>query len=223
MQSVIDAFDDTLNDEIFKSFSFSSALKQLKTSKANLKFLIGEPGSGKSFLLNYYKQENPNTIILQGLLTKEDIDKNLDNDRLIIIDEAQLLDEKILEYIRILCDTKKYNFLISIHLQDGLKILEQLHYKNRFIDIIKVNPLSKAEMIQYINTKLINNSANYLISKKEFDKIYKYTLGNFRYIKKFLKTSFELLQIAKENNLKYTKINNCILTMSAIKLGLENG
>ena len=223
MQKLIDTFDDTLTDEVFKSISFSSALNKIRDSKNNLKFLIGEAGSGKSFLLNYYHKENPNTIILKGLLTKEDIESNLDENKLIMIDEAQVLDEKVIEYIRMLCDTKKYYFLISIHLKDGMKILEKPHYKTRFIDVIKINPLSKVEMIQYINTKLINNSANYLISKKDFNKIYKYTTGNFRMIKKFLKTAFELLKISKDNNLKYTKIDNCILTMSAIKLGLENG
>jgi len=223
MQNLIDAFDDTLNDEVFKSISFSSALMQIKDSKNNLKFLIGASGSGKSFLLNYYHKLNPDTILLQGLVTKENIDKNLDENKLIMIDEAQLLDEKVLEYIRMLSDSKKYTFLLSTHSEDGLKILEKPHFKNRFIDVIEIKPLSKAEMIQYINTKLLNNSANYLISKKEFNKIYNYTSGNFRFIKKFLKTSFELLQTAKENNLKYTKIDNCILTMSAIKSGLENG
>jgi len=223
-ENVIKNFEDTIDvNDIFNSFSFNYALNTIKESTNYLKFLIGIPGSGKTFLINYYKTLTLNSIILQGTISKEELDTYLSQPvELFIIDEAQLLDIKIIEYIRTLTDTKKYNFLLSMHLKEAKEILSKEHFKSRSIDIIELNPITKEEMIQYLNTKLIKNNANYILTKKEFNKIFNYTNGNFRYIKKFTKTLFELLEFAYQNNLsKYRKINNCLLSMTALKLGIE--
>jgi len=219
-ENLIKEFEDSINDSVFETLSFNFAKKDLVESKANLKFLIGIPGSGKTFLLKHTYPEVP---LLSSLLSKEDIDKHLEEDKLLIIDEAQTLDSSLIEYIRMLSDTKKYNFIVSMHLKEAKEILNKDHFKSRTIDVVELQPISKNEMIQYINVKLLKNNANHLFTKKEFNRIYKYTKGNFRYIKKFVKTLFELLEFATQNNIqKYLKINNCLITMTAIKLGLEN-
>ena len=218
-ETLIKEFEDSLKDNVFETMAFNFAKKELQESNNNIRFLIGVPGSGKSFLLAHIY---PTTPILASTLTKEDIDKNLHKE-LIIIDEAQMLDNSLIEYIRTLTDTKKYNFLLSMHLKEAKEILEKDHFKSRSIDVIELKPITKQEMTQYINVKLLKNNANHIFSKKEFDIIYKYTKGNFRYIKKFVKTLFELLDFAISNNIqKHSKINNCLITMTAIKLGLEN-
>jgi len=218
-ESLIKDFEAT-KDNVFETLSFNFAKKELQNSKSNLKFLIGVPGSGKTFFLNHLF---PNHKILSSLLTKEDIDKNLNENQLLIIDEAQMLDNSLIEYIRTLADTQKYSFLLSMHTKEAKEILNKDHFKSRNIDIIELQPITKQEMIQYINVKLLKNNANYLFSKKEFDIMYKYTKGNFRYIKKFVKTLFELLDFAIKNNIqKHSKINSCLITMAAIKLGLED-
>ena len=225
-ENVIQKFEDVINvNDAFNSFIFNFALKSIEESKSNLKFLIGVPGSGKSFLVNYYASKYPDTIILQGTISsKEELNEFLYDDKLIIIDEAQLLDLKMIEYIRILTDTKKYSFLLSMHTKDAKELLSKEHFKSRNIDVIELKPITKEEMIQYINSKLIQNNVHHIFTKKEFNIIYNYTQGNFRYIKKFVKILFELLNFAAKNNLsKYKKINSCLITMSAIKLGLENG
>jgi len=223
-QNLIDEFSDVIKtNDVFNSFSFNFALNTIENSSHNLKFLIGTPGSGKTFLINYYEKEHKETLILQGTITREELIEFLYNDRLIIIDEAQLMDIKLIEYIRTLTDTKEYTFLLSMHTKEAKEILNKEHFKTRNIDVIELNPITKAEMIQYINAKLIKNNANHIFSKKEFNIIYNYTNGNFRYIKKFIKTLFELLDFASKNNLsKYSKINDCLITMTAIKLGLQN-
>jgi len=224
-ENVIKIFEDIIEDEVFHTYSFDNAYKQIVESKSNLKFLLGESGSGKSFLINYLQDKlSPTPIVINGFISTDEIDSILDEYRLIIIDEAQLLEEKVIEYIRILTDTKKYNFLLSMHKHESDKILQQEHFKSRDIEVILLDKITKEEMIQYLNIKLLQANANHLLTKKEFNKIYNYTNGNFRYIKKFIKTLFQLLQFAKDNNLKkYDKINNCLITMSAIELGLENG
>jgi len=219
-ENLIKEFEDSLEDNVFETLSFNFAKKDLAESKANLKFLIGVPGSGKTFLLKHTYQDIP---ILSTLLSKEDIDNALKENNFLIIDEAQTLDNSLIEYIRMLSDTKKYNFILSMHLKEAKEILNKEHFKSRSIDVVELQPISKNEMIQYINVKLLENNANHLFTKKEFNKIYKYTKGNFRYIKKFVKTLFELLEFATTNKIqKHLKINNCLITMTALKLGLEN-
>jgi len=224
-QNLIDSFKDTIDTKnIFNSLNFSSALSSLLDSKNNLKFLIGEPGVGKTFLLNLYKKEIQNPILIDGLISKEEFNKILtQNYDIIIIDEAQLLDMRMIETIRTLSDANKHKFLLSMHLKDAKEILNKEHFKSRSIDIIELQPITKEEMIKYLNSILFLNNANHLFSDKEFKTIYKYTNGNFRYIKKFVRTLFELLDYAQKNKLeKYQQINKCLLTMTAIKLGLEN-
>jgi len=83
--------------------------------------------------------------------------------------------------------------------------------------------LTKKEMIQFINVELIKHNANHIFTNKEFNTIFSYTKGNFRYIKKFIKTLFKLLEFAHTKNLtKYQKPNKCLLIMTALELGLEN-
>ena len=229
-EDVIKEFDDIIKtDELFRSFSFNFAYSKLKKSKTHLKFLIGIPGSGKSFLIDYFYQNLEDTdkdkvIILKGAISKEELHKSLVTHTFIIIDEAQLLDIKMIEFIRTLSDSRTHSFLLSMHTNDAMEILKMEHFKSRNIDVIDLKPISKQEMIQYLNQKLLNTNANHLFTKKEFDIIFKYTKGNFRYIKKFVKTLFELLEFASNNNLKkYKDINSCLITMTAIELGLENG
>jgi hypothetical protein len=222
-EDVIEEFEDKIDiNDTFKSYSFTNAYNKIIESKTNLKFLIGFSGSGKSFLINVISKDIP-SLIVNSLINKDTLDTIKTKDKLIIIDEAQLLDEKLIEYIRILSD-EGYKFLLSMHKEDSSNILNKEHFKTREIDIIELLPITKEEMIQYLNVKLLKSNANHLFTSKEFNTIYKYTKGNFRYIKRFVKTLFELLKFANENNLpKYHKINSCLITMSAIHLGLENG
>jgi len=225
-EKVIESFRDIINTEnIFNSLNFSSALASLIASRNNLKFLIGEPGVGKTFLLYLYQKEFKKAIIIDGLISQNAFENILkENYDIIIVDEAQLLDIKMIEAIRTLSDNDKHKFLLSMHLKEAKEILEKEHFKSRSIDIVELKPITKEEMIKYINSILFLNNANHLFSDKEFKIIYKYTKGNFRYIKKFVRTLFELLEFAHENKLeKYQQINKCLLTMTAIKLGLENG
>jgi predicted AAA+ superfamily ATPase len=237
-EKLIDSFSDNIEvNDYFNSLSFEISKKSVLNKKANLKFLLGQPGSGKTFLINYLIQKEEEIEYFyfpRGFDSKEEFFvrlgiKNLEDDKnsfkdkkhLIIIDEAQLLENSLLEYIRTLSDTKCFNFLLSTHLDDGKKILSKQHFKSREIDIIELDPISKEEMIRFVNKKLLTFNEDNLVTKSDFDDIYKFTNGNFRYIKRFMKKSFELLQFAKENKIeKYTKIDKCIVTMAGLDLGL---
>jgi predicted AAA+ superfamily ATPase len=235
---LIDSFSDYIEvDDYFNTLSFELSKKSVLTNSSNLIFLLGLPGSGKTFLINYLIQKEEDTQYFyfpRGFDTKEeffsklnitDIEKDKEifknKTHLIVIDEAQLLDNSMLEYIRTLSDTKCFNFLLSMHLDDGKKILSQHHFKSREISIIELDPITKEEMIRYVNKKLFTEKEENLVKKSDFNIIYKLTNGNFRYIKRVMKKSFELLKFAKENKIpKYNKIDKCIITMAAIDLGL---
>ena len=221
-ENVIKDFEDVIDiTDKFNTFSFNFALNSLKEAESNLRFLLGVPGSGKTFLLNVFHYQNPDTLYINKPLTKEQFENFTAST--ILIDEAQLLDKDTIEYIRILADEKRFTFVLAMHLKETEEILSKEHFKSRTIDIIKLNPITEEEMIQYINKKLLIDGANHLFTEKEFHQIYKYTKGNFRYIKKFVRTLFKLLNFAVKHNLeKYKKINSCLITMTAIKLGLED-
>jgi predicted AAA+ superfamily ATPase len=237
-EKLIDAFTDKIEvNECFNTLSFELSKKSVMENKSNLIFLLGLPGSGKTFLINYLMQTDKSKEYIfspRAFSNKDeflsklniiDIEKEKETFRnkphLIIIDEAQLLDNTMLEFIRTLSDTKCFNFLLSMHLNEGKKIISQDHFRSREISVVNLNPITKNEMIRYVNKKLFENKEEYFFRKSDFNFIYKITNGNFRYTKRMIKKSFELLRFAVENHIsKYNKINKCILTMAAIDLGL---
>ena len=232
-QEIIEKFSDIIDvNHTFNSISFNMALQQIESSENRLKFLLGVPGSGKTFLINFLKEKwkKRNILLLQAPLTleelKEKIKKELISHQInfIIIDEAQLLDDLSLEYVRVITDNYDIEIMLSMHKKEGEKLLKKEHFKSRSIDVIELSMLTKKEMIQFINVELIKNNENHIFTEKEFNIIFNYTKGNFRYIKKFIKILFELLEFAYTKNLtKYQKPNRCLLTMTALELGLENG
>jgi 23S rRNA U2552 (ribose-2'-O)-methylase RlmE/FtsJ len=231
-QEIIEKFNDVIDvNHTFNSLSFNVALQQIEIGDNKLKFLLGVPGSGKTFLINFLKEKwkEKHILLLQAPLTLEELKDKIKKELIahqvdfIIIDEAQLLDELSLEYVRVITDNYEIEIMLSMHLKEGKKVLQKEHFKSRNIDIIELNMLTKKEMIQFINVELIKHNTNHIFTNKEFDIVYNYTNGNFRYIKKFIRTLFELLEFAHTKNLtKYQKPNRCLLTMTALELGLEN-
>lgn len=222
---IIEQFEDIIDiNNPFPSFAFKFAVEDLQKSNVNLKFLIGVPGSGKTFIISYFMSKtDKNILFLKAPVSFKELKEKFTEQEIIIIDEAQLLDIKTIEYIRTVTDNKETTVILSMHEKEAKPILELDHFKSRDIDIIKLELLSKEEIKQFINATLIKSNLNIQISNTQFNKIYKYTNGNFRWTKKLFKTIFMLLDFAHKNNLKkYDKINNCLITMAALKTGLEN-
>lgn len=242
-EALIKAFSDTIDSEnYFKTMSSELSKESLLENRDHLLFLLGDPGSGKSFLVTYLRQQNDSRSFYffpRGFDSKKELHKALfqeeeseeemlnryaNHSHLIIIDEAQLMPIEMIEYIRTLSDTKKCYFLLVMHKKEGEAILNESHFKSREISKIVLNTMEKEEMVRYLNALLLAHSRQDLLSKKEANEIFKYTQGNFRYVKKFMKTALELLTFAHKNQLKkYKRINSCIVKMSAIELGLLRG
>lgn len=147
-------------------------------------FLLGEPGSGKSFLLHHLKTiwsgERDILLIETPFLTPFDLLKKLLNhkgitvydndierlrvqatelyaasDHLIMIDEAQLLSAEMKEFIRILSDSKAFWFIIAMHQSEGTAILRVPHFKSRPHRIIDLSPLNLMECKNYVHRELV--------------------------------------------------------------------
>ncbi len=240
---------DSVSAEITRH-KIESAIKE---KNAPLIFLIGDPGVGKSYILklisNEIEKEHLSIFIdhpffdkrdlLKILYGKKDIpfdpkksfnslkDELLDlyknTEHTIFIDEAQLLNEEQFELIRILSDTKIFQFVLSMHQEEGREILEKKHFKSRTKAVIEYGKLHFDEVYRYITTTLNQNHSEIssMFSKNTAKKITNYCDGNFRTVKKFLYTLLTLLEYAKKNGLvKYKEINSCLLKMSALDIGV---
>lgn len=154
------------------------------------------------------------------------LEKYRDIKHTIFIDEAQLLNEEQFELIRILSDTKIFRFILSMHKEEGEVILQKKHFKSRTKVVIRYGELMQDEIFRYIQSTLLEHSLSDIAGMFKLahtKKIYKYTGGNFRTIKKFVYTLLRLLDYAKKNGLqKYQSINHTLLLMSALDIGAIN-
>ncbi|MDD2949678.1 MAG: ATP-binding protein [Sulfuricurvum sp.] len=194
-----DRFEERRNsEEYFEVQSALGAIEKiqnlLNSSFRQLIFLIGEPGSGKSFLLNHlntiWADKRDIILIETPFLTPIDLLKKLLNhkgvsvegndmeqlrmeatqlygnsDHLIMIDEAQLLSTEMREFIRILSDSKAFWFIIAMHRSEGEAILRAPHFKSRPHRVIELSPLSIIEGKNYIHSELMKMGFSEIIDE----------------------------------------------------------
>jgi len=243
----------------FDSFTFEHAKKELlrtlNSHEVPMTFILGNPGVGKSFLLNFIQEradsvkiakfyQNPQFSereLLEDLLSStgefvehksQTIETLLSNlkkhfghlEYTVFVDEAQLLSEKQLEFMRVLGDMQLFQFVLAMHKKEGQYVLNKPHFKSRIYKTIMIDALKKEEIHRYIQNRLLSKNLSDVVSafgKKELEFIYKTGNANFRTIKKLLKATCEVVEIARRGNLKkYTHINETTLTMAAIDTGL---
>jgi predicted ATP-binding protein involved in virulence len=223
LSNLINEFKDRIDlNDYFSYVNFEIIKEAVVSSKSNIIFLLGEPGSGKSFLLNYLYKNFENYILIDRSFENKEEFFSLAgdiNNKKILIDEAQLLDNKMLEFLRTLSD-KGNQVVFAMHKNEGEKIASLPQFFSRYNEKIYLKPLSYEEFEKYVKTKFIKNNRLDLIENKNLKKIYKFSRGNFRLGKKIIFTALDLLNYSLKNSLKYKKIDNCILTMSLIRLGL---
>ncbi len=215
-------------------------------------FLLGEPGVGKSHMLETVAEEMGSERLIVHLkepffepkdflerllreagksvdggleeMKRAAVDTYGEREHLIMIDEAQILDEKSLEFLRILADTKAFRLLLSMHRKEGEEILAKPHFRTRSHRVVEIGTLSADEVRRYIEGRLRENGldeVSRIFEPKHFKRIYRYTEGNFRTLKRMVQTLFELMEHAKSEGLtKYARPNSCTLDMAALDLEL---
>ncbi len=224
LNKLIEEFRDRIDiNDFFSYINFEIVKEELVASKSNIVFLLGMPGSGKSYMLSLLKHKYPQKYILQKelFLTKEEflnLHKNLE-DKTVLVDEAQLLSEEMIEFLRLLSDNGNM-VVFSMHKNEGEKIASLPQFASRYTKKIFLKPLTFDEFEKYVMSKFIKYNRYDLIDKKRLKKIYKMTKGNFRLSKKFVFTALSLLDYSLRNSFKYNKLDSCIIDMTAIELGL---
>ncbi len=243
-------------DSVSAELAKNRILDAIEERNAPLIFIVGDPGVGKSYILKLVesalKKRQITVFIDHPFFDKRDLlkmlysakkldfDPNINFNTLkdelvrhykgtghtIFIDEAQLLNEEQFELIRILSDTKIFQFALSMHKEEGQAILQKKHFKSRTKTVVNIDSLQASETYRYIQDTLNSNSYPQiatLFKERHVKKINRFTKGNFRTVKKYLYTLFNLLDYAKKNGLaKYQNLNSCILAMTALEIGLIN-
>ena len=225
----------------------------IRAREIPLIFIMGEPGVGKSYMLHVMREkfsEMMLTVFISrpffdkrdfyktlytalGFAWEEDVDLlSLENflietysgvSHVIFIDEAQLLNQTHMEMLRVLSDTKAFQFVIAMHKMECIALFKQKQWHSRSM-IIEYGNLEEAEVMRYIQSLFLMHTLSdvaTLFTRNDMKVIYKYTQGNFRTLKRFFYTVMKLLSYAKEQKLShYSKITTCLLTMAALDMGL---
>lgn len=155
--------------------------------------------------------------------------KEIEEIPVVLLDEAQLYSEILMEKIRLLSDTRTVKFVITLHKTEKEDIIAKEHFQTRIWETIELENASSSELKIYIQKKLMKancfDSAN-MFTNKSVNKIYKITNGNYRDTNKLLYTLFDLYEIYASNHqlssVKTNQVSNKLIEMSAIHTGLIN-
>ena len=153
---------------------------------------------------------------------------SIDDIPIVLLDEAQLYSSPLMEKIRLLSDTRKVKFVITLHKTEKEDLIAKEHFQTRIWETIELENASVKELKIYIQKKLMKancfDSAN-MFQTHAVNLIYKITRGNYRDTNKLLYTLFDIYLNYIENNpskIDTNKISNKIIEMSAIHTGLIN-
>ena len=147
----------------------------------------------------------------------------------VLLDEAQLYSEPLMEKIRLLSDTRTLKFVITLHKTEKEDLIAKEHFQTRIWESIELENASSTELKIYIQKKLMKancfDSAN-MFTPSSVTKIHRITNGNYRDTNKLLYTLFDIYSIYEQNHqlaqVKTNQISNKIIEMAAIHTGLIN-
>jgi type II secretory pathway predicted ATPase ExeA len=145
---------------------------------------------------------------------------------IVLLDEAQLYSSALMEKIRLLSDTRKVKFVITLHKTDREDVIAKEHFQTRIWESIELENASLSELKIYIQKKLMKancfDSAN-MFHTKSLNLIYKLTSGNYRDTNKLIYALFDIYIWYEENNpmkIDKTIVSNKLIEMAAIHTGL---
>jgi len=147
----------------------------------------------------------------------------------VLLDEAQLYSDVLMEKIRLISDTRTIKFVITLHKTEKEDLVAKEHFQTRIWETIELENASSTELKIYIQKKLMKancfDSAN-MFTAKSVHRIHKLTNGNYRDTNKLLYALFDIYSIYDDNNqlstIGTTQVPIKLIEMSAIHTGLIN-
>lgn len=159
---------------------------------------------------------------------KDDNSNVLEHQTIILLDEAQLYPDELIEKIRLMADTRCFKFLFTVHKTDEEDVLVKDYFKTRIWESVELTNSNLDEVGLYIGKKLAyHNFQSYfsMYGTEQIKLLYKFTNGNLRTLNKMMYKVYELLEYYEEN--RPTAFNskrafNKIIEMAAIDSELLN-
>lgn len=144
---------------------------------------------------------------------------------IVILDEAQLYSESLMEKIRLISDSRKVKFIFALHKTEKEDLIAKEHFKTRIWESQELQNATPSELTLYIQKKLLR--ANYfdlanMFSDRSVKHIHQFTNGNYRDTNKLLYALFEICSWYEENRPKevnFTSIPAKHIEMAAIHTG----
>ncbi len=144
---------------------------------------------------------------------------------IVILDEAQLYSESLMEKIRLISDSRKIKFIFALHKTEKEDLIAKEHFKTRIWESQELQNATPSELTIYIQKKLLR--ANYfdianMFTDKSVRHIHQFTHGNYRDTNKLLYTLFEICSWYEENRpakLNFTSMPTKLIEMAAIHVG----
>lgn len=166
--------------------------------------------------------ENLNLTQFMRLLDEQEFE----TPPLVLLDEAQLYSAAQMEKIRLLSDTRKIKFVITLHKTEQEDIVAKEHFQTRIWESVELLNANTAELKVYIQKKLMQSNcfdvAN-MFDDGNAGQIHRFTRGNYRETNKLLFTLFDIYtwyETHKPTQISYTKVSKKIIEMAAIHTGL---
>jgi type II secretory pathway predicted ATPase ExeA len=145
---------------------------------------------------------------------------------IVLLDEAQLYSSPQMEKIRLLSDSRKIKFVVTLHKTEEEDLIAKEHFQTRIWESIELINASSSELKIYIQKKLMKANcfdiAN-MFNEQNIKTIFKATKGNYRDTNKLLYTLFQILSWYEENQptkINYASISKKHIEMAALHTGL---
>lgn len=162
-------------------------------------------------------------------MLKLKVNSSLNVDKVVILlDEAQLYPENLIEKIRLMADTRLFKFLFTIHKTEQEDLIAKDYFKTRIWESIELPNSNLNELKLYVEKKLLlHNYHQYFLmfSEENFKLLFDLTNGNLRNLNKLLFKMYEILEYYETNKpteVNAVGINHKFIEMAGISAGLIN-
>ncbi|MCR4942073.1 MAG: ATP-binding protein [Campylobacter sp.] len=148
-------------------------------------------------------------------------DEKLKFQKTIILDEAQLYPNDLIEKIRLMADSRYFKFLFTVHKTNDEELLAKDHFTTRIWESIELKDTPTSEIKLYLLKRL--KSSEIVLNDDDIDLASKFCKSNLRELNKLMYKFCEICESYEKHRpstLAQTNFNQKALHMAAISLGV---